>query len=569
MLGIRKIAVFERTYRHLNRYRQILGVLFKHGFGGLVEQLNIDQYIEIGLRMLSQKTGTARRKQHPHHTRAQRLKMAIEELGPTYIKLGQLLSTRSDLIPHEFISELVKLQDNVRSFPISEVKAIIAAELGKPLCELFIHFEDRPLASASIGQVHRARLKDGEEVAVKVQRPGIRGILEIDLEIMLHLAMLAERHIQDIALHRPVAIVEEFAKALEKEIDYSLEASNMERFARQFLGDTTIYVPKVFRELSTDRVLTMELVSGIKVSETDRLGSEGLNRKKITIRGANLMLKQIFDNGFFHADPHPGNIYILRGNVICFLDFGMMGTIDQQMRDDFTDMIAGAVAQDAAKAARVLLRFTVYDDEPDMRRLEKDVSDFMGQYMNQPLKSIKVGKVIQQIFELLRRHRLRILPDMFLMLKALSTIEGVALQLDPDFDMIEQAAPFIRRLRMARYQPKRMLEELFEVSEELTQFIRIFPKDMLEIMRLIKQRKISIRFEHHGLERMLATHDQISNKLSFAIIIAALVIGSSIVVNSEIPPLVYGISLIGIVVFIAAVIMGIWLMIAILRRGDF
>ncbi len=568
MLGIRKIGVFERTYRHLNRYRQILAVLFKHGFGGLIEQLNIDEYVEIGLRMMSEEWGGERGK-HPHHTRAHRVRMALEELGPTYIKLGQILSTRSDLIPPDYIRELTDLQDNVQPFPCIEVKKIIAEELNKPPQDLFEYFEEHPIASASIGQVHRARLRGGENVAVKIQRPGIQRIIEVDLEIMLHLATLMERHIEDMAFHQPVKVVEEFTRVIEKEIDYTIEASNMERFSRQCFGDPTIYVPKVFRELSTDRVLTMEFILAIKVSEIKKLENARLDRKKITVRGAKLLLKQIFDDGFFHADPHPGNIHVLPGNVICLLDFGMMGSIDRQTREDFVDLIFSAVEQDEVKASRVLLHLTTWEYEPDLRHLEKDVADFMGQHLYKSLKDIQIGKVIQQMFELVSRHRMRIPPDIFLMLKALSTIEGVALRLDPDFDMIAQAAPFIRRIKLSRFYPRRLAEDMFSISEDLLHFIKLFPKDMIEIARLIKSKKLSLKFEHHGLERMLATHDQISNKLSFAIIIASLIIGSSIIVNSEIPPLVYGISLIGIVVFIAAAIMGIWLMVAILKRGDF
>lgn len=247
MLSIRKIGVIGRTYRHLNRYRQILAILFKYGFGDLVELLKIDQYIEVGLQIISRK----RRDPVEKLTRAERIRLAFEELGPTYIKLGQILSTRPDLIPSEFIQELSKLQDDVPAFPFTEVKEIVETELGQPMETLFDGFDEVPLAAASIGQVHKARLKDGDEVAVKVRRPGIKKIIEVDLEIMLHLATLMERHIEEIALHRPVKIVEEFARTLEKETDYTIEASNMERFARKFLGDPTVFIPKVFHDSTT------------------------------------------------------------------------------------------------------------------------------------------------------------------------------------------------------------------------------------------------------------------------------------------------------------------------------
>ncbi len=563
MLSIRKIGVIGRTYRHLNRYRQILAVLFKYGFEDLVELLKIDQYIEIGYQMISRK----RRERVEKLSRAERVRMAFEELGPTYIKFGQILSTRPDLIPVDFINELSKLQDKVPPFPFSEAKKIIETELALPLEDLFDFFDETPIASASIGQVHRARLKDGEEVAVKIQRPGIAKIIEVDLEIMLYLATLMERNIEELALHRPVKIVEEFARTLEKELDYTIEATNMERIARQFLDDDTLYVPKPVREATTTRVLTTEFVDGIKVSEIDRLEMSGLDKKIINARGANIYLKQIFDHGFFHADPHPGNIFILPGNVICLLDFGMVGTVDRQTREDFVELIDSVVHQDESRTTQMLLKLTIREEEPDIRILEKDVADFMGQHLYKPLKDLELGKLLQQMLELTSRYRLGIPPDIFLMMKALSTVEGVALMLDPDFDMISQTAPFIERIKLARFYPKRIADDIIRIVSEMLQFMQKFPKDMLEISHLIRHQKLSFKYELQGLETILATHDQTSNRISFSIIIAALIIGSALIVIAKTPPLFHGISLLGIIGFLAAAIMGIWLLIAILKKG--
>lgn len=281
MLSIRKIGVIGRTYRHLNRYRQILTILIKYGFGDLVDILKVEQYLEVGLRIISRK----RRHQVDRLTRAERVRMALEELGPTFVKLGQILSTRPDLIPFEFVDELSKLQDEVPPFPYADVEQIIRSELGAGPEDIFDYFEKTPLAAASIGQVHRARLKDAEEVVVKVQRPGIRKIIEVDLEIMLHLATLMERHLEEFQITRPTRIVKEFARSIEKEIDYTIEASHIERFAGQFMDEETVYVPKVFRDTTTERVLTMEYIDGIKASEIERIEAEGLDRKLITARG--------------------------------------------------------------------------------------------------------------------------------------------------------------------------------------------------------------------------------------------------------------------------------------------
>ena len=480
MLSIRKIGVLGRTYRHLNRYRQILGILFKYGFGDLVELLRIDQYIEIGLQLISKKG----RERVEKLTRAERVRMAFEELGPTYIKLGQALSTRPDLIPVEFVHELSKLQDHVPSFPFIQAREIIENELGASPETVFKTIDETPLASGSIGQVHKALLKDGEPVAVKVQRPGIRRIIEVDLEIMLHLATLMERHIEEFSLHRPVKIIEEFANNLEKEIDYTIEASNMERFARQFLDTPIIYVPKIYREKTTSRVLTTEFVEGIKVSETEKLEAAGLDRKLITANGADLLFKQVFDHGFFHADPHPGNIFALPNNVICFLDFGNAGVVDRSTREDFVDLIDSVVHRNERRATQVLLKLTTYDEEPDHRLFERDAAEFMGRHLYKPLKEIELGKLLQHLLEVASRHRLRIPPDIFLMMKVVTTIEGVALMLDPEFDMISRAAPFIERVKLARYYPDRIYSDIVNLASGLMQFVEQFPKDILEITLL-------------------------------------------------------------------------------------
>ena len=564
MLSIRKIGAFGRTYRHLNRYRQILGILIKYGFGDLIERLNVDQYIEIGLQLLS----ASKRPYSPAHkyTRAERVRMTLEELGPTYIKLGQLLSTRSDLVPANYIKELSKLQDQVPPFAFDDVRNVFESEFHRPPDELFETFVPEPFASASIGQVHKARTREGDIVAVKVQRPGIKQLIEVDVEIMLHLATLMERNIEEMSFQRPVKIVEEFARSIEKEIDYNIEAASIERFARQFLSVPTIYVPKVFREITTERILTMEFVKGIKVSKLAMLASAGLDKRRVVDLGADLLLQQVFDHGFFHADPHPGNILVLPDHVICLLDFGMMGSIDRYTKQAFVDLIYGAVRRDEFRTTQVLLRLTSWELEPDVRMLERDVADMMGRYLYKPLKDIKVNRLLQDLLELTSRHHLRIPPDIFLMLKAFSTVEGIARLLNPEFDMVARAVPFIKREKIARFRPERISEEILAISADLLAFLQQFPKDALELVRMVKRQRLSVQFEHHGLEKMIETHDRISNKLSFAIITAALIIGSSIIVIAKIPPLFHGISLIGIIVFIAAAVLGLWLIFAIMRK---
>jgi ubiquinone biosynthesis protein len=560
---IRRIGIIGRTYRHVQRYRQILTVLFKYGFGDLVDVLKIEQYIEIGLQMVSRK----RREKIEKLSRAERVRMALEDLGPTFIKMGQILSTRPDLLPVEFIQELGKLQDSVPPFAFDHVQRIIKTELGSPLEEIFKDFQRTPEASASLGQVHRARLTDGEEVVVKVQRPGIWKTVEVDMEIMLHLATLMERHVEGWDLHRPTKVVEEFARTLEKEMDYSTEASHMEIFARHFADEHTVYIPKVYREATTERVLTMERIVGIKVSKTDLLEKKGLDKKVIAARGADLIMKQIFVHGFFHADPHPGNIFILPNNVICYLDFGMMGRIGRQTRENFAHMVMSVVRQDDSRAANTLLKLTIWDEEPEHAQLERDVAEFMDQHFNRPLKELELGKLLHQLLDIASKHRMRLEPDLFLMIKALSTVESLGKTLDPDFDIANRAEPFVRRIRKDRLHPGRIAEDIIESGAEVIQLLQEIPGEMRKILKQARQGRVKIEFEHRGLEPLLSAHDRISNRLAFAIVLASLVIGSSLIVLSDIPPKWHEIPVIGLVGFLIAGMMAFWLLVSILRRG--
>ncbi len=558
-----KIGRIGRTYRHMQRYRQIVTALIKYGFGDLIDILNIDQYLEIGLKIISRK----RKGKMASLSRAERIRMLLEELGPTFIKMGQILSTRPDLLSVEYIKELPKLQDNVPPFPFSDVKRIIEKELKKPLNAFFSKFDEQPVAAASIGQVHKAVTQGGEMVVVKIQRPGIKRIIEVDLEIMLHLSGLMERHLEGWDIQHPTKIVREFAATLEKELDYSLEAAYMERFAMQFKGDARIHVPRTYKNLMTKRVLTMEYIDGIKSSDLDGLERNGLDRLKIARVGFDLIMQQIFVNGFFHADPHPGNIFVLPDNIICFIDFGMMGRINLRSREHFADLILSIVNQNEIKTVNAILNLTEYDDPPDYRSLERDVVEFMDKYCYRPLKEVELGDLLRRILEVAASHRLNIPPDLFLMMKALSTIEGLGVKLDPDFDVVKQAAPFMRRLQFNRFNPRRIARNMADSGAEFYHLLQEIPGEIRDILKMIKRGTIKMEFEHRGLKPMLVTHDRISNRLAFAIVLAALIIGSALIVLSDIPPKWHEIPVIGLIGFVLAGVMGFWLLILILRSG--
>jgi len=563
MLSIRKIGIIGRTYRHLNRYRQILTIFFKYGFGEFVELLKIEQYLEIGMQMISRQ----HREQTERLSRAERVRMAFEELGSTFIKLGQVMSTQPGLIPIDLVNELTKLQDSVPASPFDPISDVLREDLGRPVNAVFASIDKTPIASASIAQVYSAVLLTGERVAVKVRRPGIKKTVEADLEIMMYLAGLMERNIEEFAPHRPVQIVEEFARALERELDFTIEATNIERFKRQFSGDETIHVPRVFREYTTGRVLVMEYIDGIKISHVARLEAEGYDKKLLTKRGTDVTLKQVFNHGFFHADPHPGNIFVLPGNVICPLDFGLVGNVALKHREMFVDLLDALVHQNISDTTDVLLKLAIWDDEPNRLALERDVAEFIGQHLYKPLKEMDLGSLLHHLLEMLTRHRLRIPPNVFLMIKAIATVEGIARRLDPDFDIITHATPFLRRVKLARFSPFRIASAATRTATDLGRFARQFPGELLDITRMIKGEKIAFQMEIRGLKTLLSTMDQVSNRLSFSIIIGALLIGSAMIIATRIPPLVFGMSLLGIIGFAGAAIMGVWLLIAILRKG--
>jgi ubiquinone biosynthesis protein len=553
----RKTSIIPRTYRNLDRYRQILAILFKYGFGSLLDRINLGSYFETGLQIISR----TRREQVEGLTDYERLRMVFVELGPTFIKMGQILSTRPDLIPLDLIQELTKLQDNVPPFPIAQVKEILEQELQAPMDEFFTRFDENPLAAASIGQVHRARLITGEEVIVKVQRPGIKKTIEVDLEILYHMAILMEKHFGEAHIYQPTKIVDEFAHSIEKEINYEIEAQHAERFARQFANNKFIYVPKVFKQTTTQRVLTMEYVEGIKVSDVGLLEHSGLDRKVIASRGADLTFEQLFKHGFFHADPHPGNICILPGNVICYLDFGMMDSVDKRSMDIFADIIIGYVNHDKTTITDAAMRIVEWDENPDRRALESDIEGFIERYLYKPLKSMNLGDILRESLQLFERHRLRLPSDIFFMIKAVSEVEGIGLMLDPDFDIVTKVTPHVKNIQMERNHPGSFIDDFLTLSGRLRQF----SLDLYDLLKQLKLGKGNLRIEHRGLEPLIFGINRSSNRIAFSLIIASLIIGSSLIITTHTGPAIGGLLLLGLLGYTVAVILGLWLLISIWR----
>ncbi len=563
MFSIRKLGAIGRTYRHLNRYHRVIRVLFKYGFDDLIDRLHIDQYLESGLQMINRKP----REQISRFSRPERLRLVLEELGPTFIKLGQLLSTRPDFIPPDYLDELAKLQDTVPQFSYDELCLIFKEETGRTPEEIFKLFDTKPLAAASIGQVHHAHLDNGTEVVVKVQRPGIENVIAVDLEILAHIADLMEQYLEEVQGHRPSAIVNEFARSLSREIDFSIELTNIQRFSRQFEGNPTIHVPSVYPELSTERILVMEYIAGIKSSRVHELRQQHYDLPLLAERGANLVMEQIFIHGFFHGDPHPGNIFILPDNVICFIDFGQMGRLSLRDREDFTDLVLDLVAGNERKVTTGILKVTVQLKEVDRDLLSRDLAGLMDQYLYRSLGELEAGKILHDLLHLVSRHSLSFKPGLYLMMKALSTVEGVGLMLDPKLELIRLAKPFMRKIQANRMQPRRLAEEFSVTGSTYLQLLKELPEEVRVILQQLRSGKLKLEFEHLGIADLGLAMDRVSNRISFAIVLAALIIGSSLIILSDIPPHWHGIPIIGLVGFVVAGIMGFGLLLSILRHG--
>ena len=556
-----KLNLLSRTYAYVQRYQQIMFVLLKYGFDDLIASLNLEENLKMGWKILIPK----RIKKDVSLSRAARIRIVMEELGPTFIKLGQALSTRSDLLPQDVLEELALLQDRVPAFSTEAVKRILDDELKQDWKEVFPFFEEEPIAAASIGQVHKAHLQDGTVVAVKVQRPGIRKKIDVDLEILQNMATLMERHMELAQVHRPTAIVEEFARTIHNELDYDKEASNAERFARMFSKSQFVQAFGIYRNLSTSRVLTMEFMRGTKPTQLANLLIQGIDPTTIAHKGCEVMMDQIFNHGFYHADPHPGNILVLEDERICFLDLGMVGRLDRQSREIFADLVLQVVHCNEVKAADSLLKLTHGHALIDRLALEREIAELVDQYIYRPLKELEVGRMIRSLMNLTVRHELSIPAHYFLLIKAISQIEDLGRALDPAFNFTEKAEPYIRKLLLNRYHPRRISRDLYETGADLFYLFKEVPGEMRELLKQAKQGKVKIELEHFGLRPLRATLNKVSSRIASAIVLASLIVGSSLIVLAGIPPKWHEIPVIGLAGYVISGVMGLQLLRSISR----
>lgn len=552
----------KETYQDLKRYGRIVSVLIRYGFEDLLERLKARYHVPWQKKVFKKEI-----KGIKYLSTAERVRLAFEELGATFIKFGQVLSIRPDLLPAEFIKELSKLQDRVPSFSFQDVKEIIENQFGRPLNELFEYIDEEPVAAASLAQVHRAKTINGEEVAVKVQRPSIEEIIETDIRILKDLALLAEKHLPESKHYEPVRVVDEFARTIRKELDFIREGRNIDRFRKHFLYDETVYFPKVYWDLTSSKVLTTEYIRGIKISDIEKLVEADLDCKTIAINGANLILKEIFECHFFHADPHPGNLFVLKNNVIAPVDFGMIGILDEEIAYQIGVIFTAVVQKDIDSIVEALLSIGITKETINRTAFRMELKDFLERYYEVPLKHLNLGKIINELMDIIRHYRLRLPPELILMARAIVLSEGVGTMLYPEFNIIEHAKPYAKKIMMSRYDPTKQFKEFSKTLSETIIFFKKLPSDLQEILTKVKKDDLGIRFEHRGLERLIRELDRSSNRLSFAVVIAALIIGSSIVFQTGAGPKLFGYPLLGLAGFLLSSIFGLWLLISIMRSG--
>jgi ubiquinone biosynthesis protein len=506
---------------HLDRSRQIARVLLSHGWGFL---RNHDEHSDGPTSKITT------------NGRPLRLRLALEELGTTFIKLGQILSTRADLVPPEYLAELTKLQDSAPQVRFEEIQDCVVAELGQPIEQLFAEFDRTPLAAASIGQAHAAVLWDGTEVVVKVRRPGVVEQVNEDLEILKELAATASRYLAFADRYDIVGLVEEFSQTLRAELDYIKEGHNAERFAANFASDPNVHVPKVFWPLTTGRVLTLERIRGIKINDLERLDQQGTDRRWLSEYATSIVLKMICEDGFFHADPHPGNFFIEQNSVIGIIDFGMVGTLDERTQDLVAQLLTAINQQNADQLVDVFLDLGVTHQRIDRSLLRRDVERLLSAYWGLPIGELKVSALLNDVYAMMRQHHLHLPSNLALLLKASIMIEGLGVSLDPDFHFTKAIAPYTERLVLRQYSPLRWVRSFGHASLELAKLGADMPQHLRRIVNAAESGNLQIGVRPEGFDPVINRLEKIANRIVLGVIAAAFINGLAVLVSVYRPP---------------------------------
>jgi ubiquinone biosynthesis protein len=550
------VASIKRKYKSVSRYNEILKVLIKYGFEDLVQHLEEHKRYTF-LRNLIPKQSRIDALQF---SKWEKMRLVCEELGPTFIKFGQILSNRPDLIPFELVLEFEKLQDRVPPMPDRRVKEVVVSELKKDIDELFAWFDPHPFASASMAQVHKVTLHSGKRVALKIQRPGIKDIILEDIKVMYTIAEILENRIPSLKSFDPVGLVKNFESSILKELDFINESINIQRFYNNLITDDSVeqfaQAPKVYRDFTTEKVLAMEFMAGIKIDRLEELKAKGFDTKVIARRLSISFFKQIFEYGFFHADPHPGNLLVLPNRHIGYLDFGMMGTILPRDIKVFGQLFSSITDRDVKKIIHVIQQLSDTTVIKDMRALEIDINEFVEKYYVRDVHDNEMSTVLLELKDIIVAHGLKVPTYFYLFARALVTLEGVLEKLDPKLDQFEMVKPYLSKSITRNFSPVAMGKKVFNSIYELTDYMEEFPRDLKNAIRKINKGEIKVDLTHKGVDPLIHTFKRLTTHLVSAFIMVALIIGSSLFIISKIPPLWNNVSVIGILGLVITVILG-------------
>lgn len=546
---------FHSPVRNIKRYRIIAGVFARHGFGSFLEAIHLESRISLPRRLLRQKPPA-------HVSTAEHLRLALEELGPTFIKFGQILSTRPDLLPSDFITELSKLTDSVPPVGWEEIHTAMTYELGDKPENIFTSIDPIPLAAASLAQVHAATLIDGDEVVVKIQRPNIQTTIETDLEILSDLASLAQFTPMG-ELYNPQEVIQEFAFTLHNELDYQREGRNADRFRANFTGEKYLHIPRIYWEYSTCRLLVMERIQGIAIGDIDALDDANYDRPRVALNAARIIIKEVLQDGYFHADPHAGNFLVLPGEVIGAMDFGMVGHLSNQDRRNLVRLYINAISMDANGIVEQLISMNIADDKVDCFALEHEINRLLNKYYGLPLKDIRSREIIDDIMPLAFRFHLRLPAELWLLGKTMAMMEGVGLRLDPNFDFFTVSEPYVEQLKRQYWLPNRQWgEALIQQGLNIAELIDLIPRSGKRLLKKAEQGDLfEIRIKE--TDRILTVLDRLVMRLSLSILVAAFVVSLAILI-----PVTTGSTLaqvLAVVGFLITIGLGVWLLISILR----
>lgn len=548
-----------RFLKNLNRGREVATVLLNYGFGDLLERLGLLPYLKWGRRLISRKN----REVPEHLTTPMRIRLALQDLGPTFVKFGQVLSTRADLIPADVIQELARLQEQVPPFSTEAAHQQLEAAFGRPICQLLAHFDDQPLAAGSLAQVHAAISRDGRELAVKIRRPDVVQSVERDIGLMLELAQLLERHVPESRVFDPVGLVNQFTRTIRREMNFRREGRMMQEFARLFRGDSRLYVPVVDAELFSESVLIMERVEGLKIDDLAAIHQCRLDPAQLARNGAGIFLRMAFEMGVFHGDPHPGNIRIRPDGSICLLDYGMIGFLDEARRGLLIDLFVAIARSDVDEAIHVLLHLGQPTQHVQKGLLQADVRDFIDAYYGVPLEQVHVGNLLNDFIRILASHELHCPGDLMVLVRAIVTLEGVGRQLDPGFNLAGVLAPFVEKLIRERYHPRRVMERAIADFRTLLGAAHDVPLHLGKTLKKVSQGDLKVQLEHRGLDRLIGEFDRSSNRVVVALVISSLVVSTALIIRTAAPNSMW----IALPIFILSGLLGVWLIWGILRSG--